>query len=86
MWLSQERPEAAASQYGEDEFVVVIRDKSSNGTYVNGVRIGRGNKVVLSHNARIELTQKKKNSKFVPARPLHIPSASRSHPPAFPLW
>jgi pSer/pThr/pTyr-binding forkhead associated (FHA) protein len=58
----QSKPVEAASQYEDNEFVYYLKDKSSNGTYVDGRRVGKGNRTILRNNAKIELTQKNKNS------------------------
>ena len=45
----------------KEKNAVFLVDKSSNGTFVNGRKIGKNNKITLSHNDEIGLAQAKKN-------------------------
>ena len=38
-----------------NEGVVTIEDYSSNGTYINGERVGKGKKKIIEHNSYIAL-------------------------------
>lgn len=57
--ITRERPLECASQYESGEYVVFVQDTSSNGTFVNGKRIGNGKRIAIKHGDHIAVTQKR---------------------------
>lgn len=65
---AQERPIDCASQYESEEYIVFVKDTSSNGTFVNGKRIGNQNKIAIKHGDVVAVTQKRGSGLLPPRR------------------
>lgn len=47
-----------------NEFVVYLEDMSHNGTFVDRIRVGRGNRVIITNNSEIAVAQEKFSSNY----------------------
>eukprot|EP00051_Salpingoeca_urceolata_P006284 m.83313 g.83313 ORF g.83313 m.83313 type:complete len:484 (+) comp14762_c0_seq2:55-1506(+) len=56
--IAREKP-LGCSQEDDSDLAVFLTDTSSNGTYVNNERVGKGNRIALKHGNIVSLTQKK---------------------------
>lgn len=45
-----------------NEFVVYLEDMSHNGTFVDKIKVGRGNRVIITNNSEIAVAQQKFSS------------------------
>jgi len=72
---AQERPIDCASQYESEEYIVFVKDTSSNGTFVNGKRIGNQNKIAIKHGDVVAVTQKRGSGLLLPSRRAYDTSA-----------
>lgn len=48
----------------QENNIVFIEDTSANGTFVDGVKIGKGKKIPLANNAEIALAEEKHKGKL----------------------
>jgi len=45
-----------------NEFVVYLEDMSHNGTFVDKIKVGRGNRVIITNNSEIAVAQQRFSS------------------------
>lgn len=50
--------------YSEQHSPVILHDLSYNGTFINGFKVGKGNKQILENKDEISITQPSAKSKY----------------------